>query len=135
MTSKIRATQKKYVNALQGLGIEDLEKKSLAELKDLMDVHKVQVSTKRKRDWLSHEIDVVNGVNKLFQEGLYVIVRDGKETDLLDKKNAVFRAEQAGGATQSDVKVVHGKHVFFIECKLNFEAAEYFKYGLKIRGS
>lgn len=99
MTSKIRATQKKYVNALQGLGIEDLEKKSLAELKDLMDVHKAQVSTKRKRDWLSHEIDVVNGINKLFQEGLYVIVRDGKETDLLDKKNDIFRAEQAGGPT------------------------------------
>lgn len=77
-----------------------------------------------------HEKDVVKGLNKLFQDGLFVV--NGKKIE--DKHNDKFKAELAGGSILSDVKVMHASTGcnFFVECKLNLETAEYFKFGLTI---
>lgn len=136
MTNTIKNLRQKYLKALERNNIKLLkaEEKNLAELKQLIDKNKITLP-KRQRNWFIHEKDLVDGINELFKSGFFK-VKNGKETIEL-KDNKKFFAEQVGGSSQSDVRVVNsssGKN-FFIECKLNLETAEYFKFGVKIIGN
>lgn len=137
MTNKIRGERSKRKNLLQNLDFLDpaeLEQMSLKDLDDLVKQHDKELEPfkkkQRKQDWLKHEKDVVDGINELFKTGFFVLNSKNTKSELTDNKN--FIAKSVGGATHSDVQVVHGKKSFFVECKLNFDSAEYFKYGLKI---
>ena len=131
MSNAIRNLRNKYLKALQANNVKlaAAEEQSLAELKSLIDKNQIQLP-KRATYWNVHEKDVVKGLNKLFQDGLFVV--NGKKIE--DKHNDEFKAELAGGSILSDVKVMHASTGcnFFVECKLNLETAEYFKFGLTI---
>ena len=63
----------------------------------------------------------------LFKSKVFKLKEASKELDI---DVAKFKASPIGGGKQSDVKVenLRNKKFFFVECKLNFNAAEYFKY-------
>lgn len=130
MTNAIRMLRKKYMTALQNNDIQlaKAEDMSLAELNQLVKKNKI-VLPKRTRNWFIHEKDLVDGINALFKSGFFKV--NGKQ--LID--NSAYYAEQVGGSSQSDVKVCHKDRSFFVECKLNLDTAEYFKFGLKIVGN
>ena len=134
MSNKIKQVKNLYINQIRKAGkdIEDIENKSLAELKDFIDVNQIEFKQERKTDWKKHEADVVDGINVLFENGVFFKNKaDNKEETFRDING--FKAELVGGAIQSDVKVSSPNgNFFFVECKLNFDAAEYFKYKLKI---
>lgn len=127
---KIRAIKDQYIAALQQANVEKaelLKNMTLPELKAKMDAHDIKISP-RKQDWKKHEQDVIAGINALFQSGFY---QDGQKQPLHLDAEKVY-AEGIGGATHSDVKVVAYGKEFYVECKLNFDSAEYFKYGVSI---
>lgn len=129
---KIRAIKDQYIAALQQANVEKaelLKNMTLPELKAKMDAHDIKISP-RKQDWKKHEQDVIAGINVLFQSGFY---QDGQKQPLHLDAEKVY-AEGIGGATHSDVKVVAYGKEFYVECKLNFDSAEYFKYGVSING-
>lgn len=67
---------------------------------------------------------------------MFAVKTEAGEREVRDAKNETFAAKQAGGAVESDIKVENLKNgrSFFVECKLNYDTAGYFKYGLTIRG-
>lgn len=136
MSTKIKATKHRYANLLANVGIEDdLSQKTLRELRSLLDAKGIDFkSSSRRKDWQVHEHDVVDGINTLFKSNVFKLKDASNELDIDTTK---FKASSAGGGKQSDVKVenLHNKKFFFVECKLNFNAAEYFKYGLDVNGS
>ena len=138
MSSIIKGTKLRYAKLLANAGIkDDLSQKTLKELRSLLDANKIDhtsSASERCRDWLTHEKDVVDGINVLFKSKVFKLKEAGKELDINPAK---FKASSIGGGKQSDVKVenLHSKKFFFVECKLNFNAAEYFKYGLDVNGS
>lgn len=136
MSTKIKATKHRYANLLANAGIEDdLNQKTLRELRSLLDAKGIDFkSSARRKDWQAHEQDVVDGINVLFKSKVFKLKEASKELDIDANK---FKASPIGGGKQSDVKVenLRNKKFFFVECKLNFNAAEYFKYGLTVNGT
>ena len=129
---KIRAVKDQYIAALQQANVEKaemLKNMTLPELKTKLDAHNIQISP-RKQDWKKHEQDIVAGINALFQSGFY---QNSQKQPLQLDAEKVY-AEGVGGATHSDVRVVAYSNEFYVECKLNFDSAEYFKYGVTIHG-
>lgn len=111
----------------------DLEKKSLGDLLDMLKSRNISMDSKpkRKRNWEQFERDVCAGINQLFKSKFFVLTKHGQKPKLLSD-NRSFKAQQVGGGTKSDVIVQHNEKEFYVECKLNFDAAEYFKFGLTI---
>jgi len=111
----------------------DAEEKSLKELKDFIDTNKIELPN-RMLMWKVHEKDVAAGINNLFKSGFFKIKTDKMTVEL--KNNKHYSAEIVGGSNQSDVKVSNTKsnENFFIECKLNLQTSEYFKFGLSMNG-
>lgn len=117
-------------DVLKTMSLDDLKQKAAAAIGFDPDSPEAEsLIRKRKRDWDKFEKDVAAGIRALFQNGFYVV--NGKK--LLDKYNKQFNAEQVGGAKQSDVIVTHNKQSFFVECKLAYESAQYFKFGVQIK--
>ena len=136
MTNTIKTLRAKYLNALQknNVEIEDAAEKSLSELDQLVKDNNITLS-KRNITWKVHEKDVVAGINSLFETGFFKLQQANGQQKTTDKK--MFFARQVGGSLKSDVEVVHKRKgtsdiSFFIECKLNLDAAEYFKFGLQV---
>lgn len=128
MTDAIEITRKRYLKALALNNVELIDQESIP-LEDLINMCKERniVPRKRAADWHDHEKDVCKGINKLFSDKFFTC--NDKEIDAKE-----FKAELAGGGKQSDIRVVHKQNSvekdFFVECKLNFESAEYFKFRL-----
>lgn len=84
---------------------------------------------KRKAEWVQFEKDVTAGISNLFRIGFFK-TPSGKP--IVDKHNKQYNATRVGGSDKSDVKVTNGKDdEFYVECKLNYESASYFKFGIK----
>lgn len=114
-----------FNNSDEKFNKEELEKKSLQELSDLIQKHNLKIQNTRKNDWQKHEQQVTAGINKLNKLNFFK-----SKTN----KQIKFEARVVGGASQSDVQVknLENEEYFFVECKLNFNSAEYFKYGISI---
>lgn len=127
---KYKKTRDRYIRLLNDVGVKIASdtKKSLDELKDLLDQNNVELKKQYEHKWKIHEADVVAGVAQFLDSGL--VVRNGVP---LSKGYCDVRV--VGGGLQSDVKVtnLHNKKKFFIECKLDFESSRYFKYGVEIK--
>lgn len=114
----------------------DDQLKSLRELQKIVDTYDVEVPTGRVRNWAKKEQDIADGVNDFVRSGAITVYSpDGKKSFRMTD-NRFIVAETAGGGLDSDVRmtlVKTGKK-FYVESKLNFETAEYFKFGLSIDG-
>ena len=127
---KWKALQKKYVKILNnaGLKLSNDVKMSLEGLKGIASANDIELDGKKKtKDWEIFEKDVVNGVQQLLDSGKIIV-------DGVPLQKGVCEVKNVGGGLMSDVKVVNTSNdkSFFIECKLNFDNARYFKYGVEI---
>lgn len=134
ITQAIEITRKRYLTALERNNVELVDKESTT-LEELMNMCKERniVPPKRAEHWHNHEKDICTGINKLFTSKFFTV--KGQDIDK-DK----FKAELAGGGKQSDIRVFHelsnkDDREFFVECKLNFQTAEYFKFRLTTTGN
>lgn len=85
----------------------------------------------RKQDWIKFEKDVCAGAENLFKIGFFEV--NGKKIE--DKSCKAYAAKRIGGSRKSDVQVSHSNRCFFIECKLDYESANYFKFGVKVESN
>lgn len=128
--------RKRLLNAFKDnpdFNIDELKTKSLQELSNLISKYNLQTNT-RKTNWKVHETAVCDGINTLFQKKFFKLVhkKDNKITDINPED---FKSEPKGGSSFSDivVKRLSKQNLdFFVECKLDFDTSEYFKYGVTI---
>ena len=87
------------------------------------------------KNWQKLEDDVRSGIQNLFDSGFFLITNKqaGKTREPLQGDQS-FKAENAGGGLESDIRVSHGKKIFYVECKLDYESSGYFKYSLQLVG-
>ena len=135
-TSSISQFREKLAKAIKSHDASLLADASEVSLDDLMNTataNNVKIPEGRKQDWKKFEKDVVDGLNKLFNDKFFTLKKKDGTTREVTSKDA--SASGKGGPIDSDVKVTskNGKS-FFIECKLNYDNAEYLKFRLKATG-
>lgn len=135
-TSSISQFREKLAKAIKSRDASLLDDASDVSLDDLMKTataNNVKIPEGRKQDWKKFEKDVVDGLNKLFNDKFFTLKKKDGTTREVTSKDA--SASGKGGPVDSDVKVTskNGKS-FFIECKLNYDNAEYLKFRLKATG-
>lgn len=130
ITTKIRDQRKNIINALNDAGEQlfDDTMYSLSQLEQMaadkgIDFKKDDLEKK----WKIFEKDVVKGIQE-FLDSQIIHINDQPLA------KSVCITKSIGGGLQSDVQVVNTSNnkQFFIECKLDFENARYFKYGIQI---
>lgn len=129
----IKYTREKLIKAIDASDkkLVDIEKKSLEELNDFIKNNEISIKA-RAAKWRLHEKDIAKGISNLFKIEFFKIKKGKKTQEVKDIK--LYNAEVVGGSNQSDVKVSHNDKSFFVECKLNLQTSEYFKFGLTIDG-
>ena len=114
--------------------LKKLQDDSLESLKKLIDDYNIPMpKPARKRDWDVAEKDITNGINVLFKNNFFTFIGKNEQHHEITDEN--FIAKQAGGSVDSDIQISNikkNKHVF-IECKLGYESAEYFKFNIQVK--
>lgn len=107
----------------------DIETASLKELSDYISTNNVPLKKKRSEEWKQHEKDIVSGIQRLFDNGFFIKKSKNIKQPIQNKK---FKAKQIGGSKYSDILVTNGKDDFYVEAKLNYNTASYFKFALNV---
>lgn len=149
-TNYINGTRERFRKAIEAHDaqlLKDLQDDSLETLHQIIVTNNISLQKKKKvqplgqaksgtgrnLNWRKAEKDIVAGFSKLLQDNFFSYKDKNGNVHKVDDTG--YEVKQAGGGRQSDIKISRAdneKVAVFIESKLNFLAAEYFKFGLKV---
>lgn len=147
MNAKIKAARKLLLKKIQRVGANPTSTKLSDLYKQAEDLGIQNISARinhnpkppkrhpqsgELKNWQKFEKDVAAGIQNLLASGFYKIVSREDRDPVLLVDNPTFKAEIAGGALNSDIRVSHNHKKFYVECKLNYEDSSYFKYNLEL---